>query len=62
MNQYTPVTFNKDYPFINETVSDEEYDDIINYALNLGIKNAYIQEGKTCSDSFIPLFDLEGVN
>ena len=61
MNQYTPVTINKDYPFLNDTVSDDEYDDVINYALDLGVKNAYMQEGKTCSDSFIPLFNLEGV-
>lgn len=61
MNQYTPVTINKEYPFLNDIVSDDEYDDVINYALDLGVKNAYMQEGKTCSDSFIPLFDLEGV-
>ena len=61
MNQYTPVTYNKDYPFLNQTLSAREYDEIIDYALDLGVKNAYIQEGETCSESFIPPFDLEGV-
>ncbi len=61
MNQYTPVNYMKDYPFLNETVCEEEYNDVINYALDLGIKNAYMQEGGTCSKSFIPPFDLEGV-
>ena len=61
MNQYTPINKIKEYPFLNKTVSDKEYNDVINYALDIGIKNAYMQEGGTCSESFIPAFDLEGV-
>lgn len=61
MNQYTPVTKSTIYPFLNDKVSDSEYDDIINYALDLGVINAYIQEGETSDESFIPPFDLEGL-
>ena len=61
MNQYTPVNFIKDYPFLNKTISEDEYNEVIDYAIDLGIKNAYMQEGGTCSESFIPAFDLEGV-
>ncbi len=61
MNQYTPVNFIKDYPYLNKTISEDEYNDVIDYAIDLGIKNAYMQEGGTCSESFIPAFDLEGV-
>ena len=61
MNQYTPVNYIKDYPFLNKTISEDEYNDVIEYAIDLGIKNAYMQEGGTCSESFIPSFDLEGV-
>ena len=61
MNQYTPVNYIKEYPFLNKTVSEVEYNDVIDYAIDIGIKNAYIQEGGTCSESFIPKFDLEGV-
>ena len=61
MNQYTPVNYIKDYPFLNKTVSEDEYNEVIDYAIDLGIKNAYMQEGGTCSESFIPAFDLEGV-
>ena len=61
MNQYTPVNFIKEYPFLNKTISEDEYNDVIDYAIDLGIKNAYMQEGGTCSESFIPSFDLEGV-
>ena len=61
MNQYTPVNYIKDYPYLNKTISDYEYNEVIDYAIDLGVKNAYMQEGGTCSESFIPAFDLEGV-
>lgn len=61
MNQYTPVNYIKEYPFLNKTVSEDEYNSVIDYAIDLGVKNAYMQEGGTCSESFIPAFDLEGV-
>ena len=55
MNQYTPLREFK-YSNLNNKLSDSEYDDIINYAVDLGIKKAFIQEGETCSESFIPDF------
>lgn len=61
MNQYTPIKKFTRYPNLNNTINDDDYDDIINFALDLGIKNAFIQEGKTCLDSFIPEFDITGV-
>ena len=61
MNQYTPVNHSDTFTFLNDKVSDKEYDDIINYALDLGVRNAYIQEGETQDESFIPPFDLEGL-
>ena len=41
--------------------NDEEYDKVVNVALDMGLTNAFIQEGKACSESFIPAFDNEGV-
>lgn len=56
MNQYTPV--NKcEYDNLNRKVTDEEYDEVINFALTIGVKNAFIQEGDTAEESFIPNFD-----
>ena len=60
MNQYTPIEKYK-YQELNRTVKDEEYDELINYACDLGIKNAFIQEGDVCSESFIPDFNLDNV-
>lgn len=61
MNQYTPLENVKNIPELDKTVTDEEYNQLINYACDLGIKNAFIQEGKTCEKSFIPKFDLTGI-
>ncbi len=61
MNQYTPLCSNKSFPELSRTVSDEEYDEAIEFAISIGIENAFIQEGPTASESFIPPFDLEGI-
>ncbi|MBQ7104590.1 MAG: radical SAM protein [Bacilli bacterium] len=61
MNQYTPIKKHKQFPNLNKKVEEKEYDELINYACDLGIKNAFIQEGETQSESFIPDFNLDGV-
>lgn len=57
MNQYTPVRKVK-FDNLNRIVSEQEYDELINYAYDLGVRNAFIQEGETQKDSFIPDFDV----
>lgn len=61
MNQYTPG--NKDYKYsnLNRTVTDEEYNEVLDYACKLGIERAFIQEGNTALESFIPDFDCSNV-
>ena len=61
MNQYTPLCSDERFPELSRTVSDEEYESAIDFALSLGIENAFVQEGGTVGESFIPSFDLEGV-
>lgn len=63
MNQYTPFERMKQTGYENlcRKVTEREYEDVINYALELGISNAFIQEGETAKESFIPEFDGEGV-
>lgn len=60
MSQFTPIAL-KDYPEINRTVTRREYERLIDYAIKIGITNAFIQEGNVAKDSFIPAFDCEGV-
>lgn len=60
MSQFTPIAL-KDYPEINRTVTRREYERLVDYAIKIGITNAFIQEGDVAKDSFIPEFDCEGV-
>lgn len=55
MNQYTIIR-KLEYSELNDKVDEKEYDEIINYAYDLGIRNAFIQEDSSQSDSFIPSF------
>lgn len=56
MNQYTPINKCK-YNNLNRKVTEEEYEDVISYALTIGVNNAFIQEGEAADESFIPNFD-----
>ena len=61
MNQYTPV--NKcSYDNLNRKLTDKEYNEVINYATNIGVNNAFIQEGDTSDESFIPDFNKDIIN
>lgn len=55
MNQYTPVVKCK-FDNLNRKVREDEYEEVINYALTIGVSNAFIQEGDTADESFIPNF------
>lgn len=61
MNQYTPMHDATKYPSLNKTLNLEHYDTLIDYCLNLGVTNCFIQESGTSSTAFVPAFDLSGV-
>ncbi len=60
MSQYTPVR-ETDFLNLNKKVTEEEYESLVDFAVDLGIENGFIQEGEASSESFIPEFDNEGV-
>lgn len=60
MNQYTPVNKCK-YDNLNRKVSDEEYNEVIDFAAELGIVNAFVQEGDAAEESFIPDFNKNNI-
>lgn len=67
MSQYTPMPelmpggrLNRFYPELGRSVTQEEYDEVVDYAIELGVENAFIQEGDVAKDSFIP--DFEGLS
>ena len=56
MNQYTPMPQMKDHPLLSRRVTAQEYENVIRYAKQIGIENAYTQEGEAACESFIPEF------
>lgn len=61
MNQYTPMSgIGRRYPELARKVTRREYEKVVDYALSIGIENAFIQEGGTQKESFIPAFDGTG--
>lgn len=60
MNQYTRLG-KFSYQELNQDLSEQEYDELIEYACSLGVRNAWIQEGNTQDESFIPNFNLENI-
>ena len=61
MNQYTPMGNLESFPNINRTLPSEHYQALIDYALALGVKNAFVQDEGSASDAFIPKFDFTGI-
>ena len=62
MNQYTPFTYVEgQYPEIARKVTKREYERWIDYVLELGVEQAFVQEGDTAEESFIPEFEGKGV-
>ena len=61
MNQYTPLPHVASYPELNRKVTESEYDEVVDFAINLGVEQGFIQEGNTAEESFIPEFDFTGL-
>ena len=61
MNQYTPMYKAAEHKPLNRRLTTFEYDSVIDYALQLGIENAYIQERRSASAEFVPDFNGAGV-
>lgn len=55
MSQYSPQYKACDLPRINRTLTPAEYDEITDYALDLGLENAFVQE-LTSQENYLPDF------
>ncbi len=65
MNQYTPQCGPEglpDAPELGRALSDEEYELVLDHADDLGFENMWWQQGGTVSESFVPAFDMTGVD
>lgn len=74
MNQYTPVVAREAAagsqraraalaacPELGDTVPDEEYEALLDFADELGVSDYFWQEGGAAEESFIPAFDFTGL-
>ena len=61
MNQYTPMPAVYNHKILGKKVPCEEYAELVDFAVNIGVENGFIQEEGTVSESFIPPFDNTGV-
>ncbi|MDR1013842.1 MAG: radical SAM protein [Coriobacteriales bacterium] len=64
MSQYTPMPTPQGAPRFEElraTVTEDEYSELVAFALDLGIATSFMQEPASADDTFVPLFDLTGV-
>ena len=43
---------------LDRTVTNAEYSELVSYAERIGVVNAFIQEGGTQKESFIPDFEV----
>lgn len=61
MNQYTPMFRAEFFPKLNRRLTTFEYQSVVDHALDIGVKNCFIQVGRTASTEFVPTFDGNGV-
>ncbi len=58
MSQYSPQHRAAGYPEINRTLTASEYDEVTDYAIELALENAFIQELDS-RHRYLPDFDLD---
>lgn len=61
MSQYTPLPAMKNHAFLSRKITDSEYDEVVDFAIDLGIENGFLQDGEAAEESFIPPFDNSGI-
>lgn len=62
MRQYTPFGKAKEMPPVNRRLSSREYSIVKEKILAMGFENCYFQSRESAAESFIPDFNLEGVD
>lgn len=56
MGQYIPQDKSTEYEELNRKITEEEYDEVIDYFFEVGLENGFIQELESASEEYIPKF------
>ncbi len=59
MAQYFPTYKAKDNYLLNRKLTQEEYDEVLNFLYSLGLENGYFQELGTHEEEYVPNFNLK---
>ena len=61
MAQYVPMGNTEKHPEINRRITQDEYDEVVDYMLDLGLEDGFIQDLESADSKYTPDFDLSGV-
>ncbi len=61
MSQYIPLFKAKNMSDINRRITAREYNKVVNYIIDSGFTNCYIQELSSADENYIPDFDFTGI-
>lgn len=61
MAQYVPMGNAEKHPEINRRITQDEYDEVVDYMLDLGLEDGFIQDLESADSKYTPDFDLSGV-
>lgn len=62
MAQYVPCSSLEKYGEINRTLTQREYEKVVNYALSKNLDKLFIQELTSADKKYIPSFNFEGID
>lgn len=61
MSQYTPFYKSKDIKEISRRLTEDEYEQVMDFVDKIGIENGFMQELSSAKEEYTPNFNLEGV-
>ena len=64
LSQYTPFYLardTQDYPELKRRITTYEYEKVVDYAIELGLTDGWMQENSSAREEYTPPFNLEGV-
>lgn len=61
MAQYVPCGRLENLPELCRTITQREYNKVVDYAVNQGLEKIFLQELSSADKRFVPPFDLSGV-
>lgn len=61
MSQYTPYGDIKEFKELNRRLTTAEYNKVVDFFVDLGLTNGFMQEKTSAKTDFIPDFDMTGV-